>query len=206
MGTIAIVESSTDVNNNFVEAVGTLESQMHTMRKESLKPHVTSKDTDGLPDITRYSMDFHDPNGTIKLADLQMVPRPDTTPTGKNLNMRGDKVLDSRPSGTGLGNNRNINSVLTNPSVHSDIGSPNNEENDPNPSSSRNAETQGMTAVRASGENPLDDPSYVAVTKDESQSPRTSNHPTLKAKSQAGTTNNPGSVRQSKDRKPIRIG
>jgi hypothetical protein len=44
--TVVALESSTEVNNNFVEAVGTLESQMHTMRKDSMKPHVTSKDTD----------------------------------------------------------------------------------------------------------------------------------------------------------------
>jgi hypothetical protein len=71
-----------------------------------------------------------------------MVPRPDTTPTGKNLNMRGEQELDTKP-GTAHGNQRNLNSVMTNPSVpspqHSDIGSPNNEADEANPSSSRNA-------------------------------------------------------------------
>jgi hypothetical protein len=70
---VAGIESSTEVNAHFVEAVGTLESHMNTMRKDSVKPHVTSRDTEQGPGTTpmgaegtgRYSVDFNDPRGQI---------------------------------------------------------------------------------------------------------------------------------------------
>jgi len=63
-----------------------------------------------------------------------------------------------------------------------------------------------MTAVRMSGDLSAD-PIMVEINKDENQSPRSGFPNSVVTKSQAGnTTNNPVSVRTSKDRKPIRIG